>query len=1061
MRVAMLRGKIQYGEAPVLGGHRLAINRCTRHTPPNDEPLVLEALARNLEGPSSHLKRKMSNILPSRPLVGRAHELEVLGKALAAAQDGTGAAVFLKGDTGTGKSRLASAVVEEGNRLGFDTVSGQAYRMDSGVPYGLWSNAFFPRLRDMDDATLSVLTRGGEDELSIVVPGLRGGGTQNPVFTSVDPDELRTRIHWNFTELLRGLSKRTPLLVVLDDLHWSDPSGLDLFHFVSRQITEVPLVLLGVYNTKELVHNPAFQKMERPLLSVSGSEALDVGPLSADETVDLVLRTFETDAGIAEPLARQIYERAGGNPYFVEEILKSLVDSGKLFLQDGRWLGWEVEDLDLPASVTEAVSARFGELSPAAQEVANVLAVAGTRVDHGLLSTVAEQAEADMLAGLDQLRTTQLIEEAADGAHIVYRFVHPLVQEVIYSEMGLARARTLHQRMGEALERGEAVVDDPVHALAYHFSRAGDDDPRVVRYLTAAGRDALESRADREAAGFLREAIERVQDGAFTEEDTGVEKLPLEEDLAQVLQRLGKYRRAADHWRAALEIAVERNDSARAAALHRRIGQAAYFSGRFDEAVTSYTAGLEYAKAGSDRVIEAWLHLYKGSALQAQGSADDAREEMETALAVAETVADPSLLARVRRELMILHNWLGDPDEAREQGRKAVALSEEAGDRQITFWVYWAMAIGEGFLGEVEVMDRHIQRCREIAKELRSPVLDLSTSEVMLEHAMAAGEWDTGITLGEGAVARARALGQDALLPRLLVWLSLIYLGRGEIERGRACVDEAWTLSGAGADDMSRVHLVVPAHIGKAAYHHAVGDYDEAIRVGEAGLAIAENTGFIIWAAHRLLPLIGEAYLQIHDAEAGVHIEQRMRRYGKKLSTRSGLAWLGAYEAIKVWYSGDIERATVLLRKAAEELEAVPMIYDAARLRRQLAGRLADLGDRDAALEELRRVHEVFQRIGAEPELKKTRGMFHELDTRPPSISKGSGAEALSQRELEIARLVARRKSNKAIAKELGISPRTVSTHLSNTFQKLEIGSRGELADYAREHSLFSSEAGD
>ena len=913
----------------------------------------------------------------------------------------------------------------------------------------------------MDDATLSVLTRGGEDELSIVVPGLRGGGTQNPVFTSVDPDELRTRIHWNFTELLRGLSKRTPLLVVLDDLHWSDPSGLDLFHFVSRQITEVPLVLLGVYNTKELVHNPAFQKMERPLLSVSGSEALDVGPLSADETVDLVLRTFETDAGIAEPLARQIYERAGGNPYFVEEILKSLVDSGKLFLQDGRWLGWEVEDLDLPASVTEAVSARFGELSPAAQEVANVLAVAGTRVDHGLLSTVAEQAEADMLAGLDQLRTTQLIEEAADGAHIVYRFVHPLVQEVIYSEMGLARARTLHQRMGEALERGEAVVDDPVHALAYHFSRAGDDDPRVVRYLAAAGRDALESRADREAAGFLREAIERVQDGAFTEEDTGVEKLPLEEDLAQVLQRLGKYRRAADHWRAALEIAVERNDSARAAALHRRIGQAAYFSGRFDEAVTSYTAGLEYAKAGSDRVIEAWLHLYKGSALQAQGSADDAREEMETALAVAETVADPSLLARVRRELMILHNWLGDPDEAREQGRKAVALSEEAGDRQITFWVYWAMAIGEGFLGEVEVMDRHIQRCREIAKELRSPVLDLSTSEVMLEHAMAAGEWDTGITLGEGAVARARALGQDALLPRLLVWLSLIYLGRGEIERGRACVDEAWTLSGAGADDMSRVHLVVPAHIGKAAYHHAVGDYDEAIRVGEAGLAIAENTGFIIWAAHRLLPLIGEAYLQIHDAEAGVHIEQRMRRYGKKLSTRSGLAWLGAYEAIKVWYSGDIERATVLLRKAAEELEAVPMIYDAARLRRQLAGRLADLGDRDAALEELRRVHEVFQRIGAEPELKKTRGMFHELDTRPPSISKGSGAEALSQRELEIARLVARRKSNKAIAKELGISPRTVSTHLSNTFQKLEIGSRGELADYAREHSLFSSEAGD
>ncbi len=1004
-------------------------------------------------------------MLPSRPLVGRIDELEALAKTLASAQGGTGAAVFLKGDTGTGKSRLASAVVEQGSRLGFDTVSGQAYRMDRGVPYGLWSNAFFPKLREMEDATLSVLTRGGEEELSIVVPGLRGGATPDPVFASAGPGdlrtgELRTRIHWNFTELLRRLSKRTPLLVVLDDLHWSDPSGLDLFHFVSRQIAEVPLVLLGVYNTEQLVHNPAFQKMERPLLSVSGSEALDVGPLSADETVDLVLRTFQADAGIAEPLARQVHERAGGNPYFVEEILKSLVDSGKVFLQDGRWLGWEVEDLDLPASVTEAVAARFGELSPAAQEVAKVLAVAGARVSHGLLSTLAEQPEADMLAGLDQLRKTQLVEEAADGAHIVYRFVHPLVQEVIYSEMGLARARTLHRRMGEALERGDpALIEDPVHALAYHFSRAGGDDPRVVTYLAAAGRDALESRATSEAAGFLTEAIERVRAGAFTEEDTGVEVLPLEEDLARVLQRLGKYRGAVDHSKAALEIAIERGDNERAADLHGRIGGTAYFPGRFDEAVASYTAGLEYAKAGADRSIEAQLHRYKGRALQAQGNVDEAREEMETALAVAETVGDAGLLARVRNELMILHIWLGDPDEARKQGRMVIALSEEAGDRQITFWTYLWLAILEGFLGEVEVMDGHIKRCRKIAKDLRSPVLRLWTSEVLLEHAMATGEWNYGIALGEQVVAKARTLGQDALLPRLLVWLSLIYLGRGEIERGRACVDEAWTLSGAATGDMSRVHLVIPAHIGKAAYHLAAEEPDEAIRIGEAGLAVAENTGFIVWAAHRLLPLIGEAYVQIHDTEAGRHIEKRMRRYGKKLNTKTGLAWLAAFESFKVLYAGDIEQSSVLMLKAAEALEEVPMIYDAARLRRQLAGRLAELGDRDAALEELRRVHDVFQRIGAQPELRKTRGMFGELDTRPPSISKGSGAEALSQRELEIARLVALRKSNKAIAKQLGISPRTVSTHLSNTFQKLEIGSRGELADYAREHSLLEGEA--
>ena len=137
------------------------------------------------------------------------------------------------------------------------------------------------------------------------------------------------------------------------------------------------------------------------------------------------------------------------------------------------------------------------------------------------------------------------------------------------------------------------------------------------------------------------------------------------------------------------------------------------------------------------------------------------------------------------------------------------------------------------------------------------------------------------------------------------------------------------------------------------------------------------------------------------------------------------------------------------MEEAARALEDVPMIGDAARLRRLKAGRLADVGDRKGALEELGRVHGIFLRLGAEVELEKTRGMFRELDARPPRRAP-SGGGILSSRELEIARLVEARKSNKAIARTLGISPRTVSTHLSNIYQKLDISSRGELADMVR-----------
>jgi DNA-binding CsgD family transcriptional regulator len=180
---------------------------------------------------------------------------------------------------------------------------------------------------------------------------------------------------------------------------------------------------------------------------------------------------------------------------------------------------------------------------------------------------------------------------------------------------------------------------------------------------------------------------------------------------------------------------------------------------------------------------------------------------------------------------------------------------------------------------------------------------------------------------------------------------------------------------------------------------------------------------------------------------------KRLRSGSSGIRHKLGLAWAQTCEALVTWLEGDPQKGAELMEEAARALEEVPMIGDAARLRRLKAGSLAEIGDRKGALEELARVHEIFLRLGAEVELEKTRGMFRELDARPPRrVSVGEGD--LSTREMEIARLVEERMSNKAIARALGISPRTVSTHLSNIFQKLGIASRGELADHVRSLGL-------
>jgi hypothetical protein len=181
------------------------------------------------------------------------------------------------------------------------------------------------------------------------------------------------------------------------------------------------------------------------------------------------------------------------------------------------------------------------------------------------------------------------------------------------------------------------------------------------------------------------------------------------------------------------------------------------------------------------------------------------------------------------------------------------------------------------------------------------------------------------------------------------------------------------------------VHTVVPAHIGRAAYHLTRGDWGDAARIAEAGLAIADRTGYVVWAIHHILPIIGEASIHARNLGRARDIGARMRAEAEALGHPLGLAWADACDGVLTWLEGDAQRGAVALRKGAESLEGIPLAYEASRLRRQLAGRLAEIGDREGALAELRRVHEAFTRLEARPELVKTLQQFEELSAAPPA----------------------------------------------------------------------------
>lgn len=978
------------------------------------------------------------------PLVGRTRELAALEALMEGSGDGT-SVVIVAGEGGVGKSRLALELSERAERRGWRVTSGRAFPVEAGVPYALFSDAFLPVLRAMDSDTLTVLSRGGEAELRYLFPALGHG--EGPVDAGGDPDELRTRLMWNFAEFLKSYAGREPLLCVLEDLQWADESSLQLLHFLGRQVAEHRILFVCTYNDTQRDQSLELVRTERSLVSLGVGEIRRLEPLTLEQVTELVCLTFAVDADVVREFSALLYGWTRGNPFFLEEILKSLIASGRLSRRGGAWVGWDAQDFSLPTSVRDAVVARVGATSEHARSVAELAAIIGARARYPLLASVSGLDEQHLLDALEELCAARILDERADAGTVVYDFTHPMVRQTLYNEFGLQRARMLHGIVAEAMEAfyGQRAL---THAdeLAFHFQRADATQLRdkAAIYLAAAGRSALERRADHEAVSYLRAALERTE-----AEDGAVARASLIPQLARAYQHLGRFEEAIELWTLALHDLGE--DAPEEPELRRALGLANVWCGRHAEAQEHLDVGLEAARRGGNPTAEVRLRVAKAHCLQELGLGAEAAQTLQAALPLAEELGEPGLLARVHRTSALLHLWVGPPDQARAHAERAIVLAREIGDTSIEFWARWALALLEGMRGNTGQMAAAVDQVNELANGARSPVLRLWTADMSMELAYFRGEWDRGIAMGSKAIALARSLNQRTLLTRLLVWTSQIHLGRGELDEAKKLLDEATEISGIDdPDGPVDVHQVVPVYIGRAYYLLGLGDSEDAIEMAEKGVEIAEGTGYTLWAMHRLLPVLAEAYLWAGEIDKAEQIGERIRAHSKQLDHKLGHAWADACDALVMWKRGDPEGAISLMRTAAEALEEIPMLWDSARIRRQMAGRMADVGMTDEATVELKRVHDIFVRLGARLELEKARMQFREIGERPPPKGVGEGIAGLTARELEVAQLVARRMSNKAIGKELGMAARTASTHLSNIYQKLGISSRGELADLIR-----------
>ncbi|MBL8998240.1 MAG: AAA family ATPase [Gemmatimonadetes bacterium] len=986
------------------------------------------------------------------PLVGRSRELSRLTAALDEGRMGRGSAHLVSGEGGIGKTRLTLAVAARARERGYTTITGRAFPVETGIPYALFADGFVPLLREMSPAALQTLTRGAMTELGVLFPTLRPEGADRA--RASDPVDLKARLLDTFAGILARLTERQPLLLVLENLQWADPSSLDLFHFVARSVRAQPLVMLATHNDAQREANRGLRAAERSLTSLGVLERHALSPLTAAETEELVLATFGEQRDAIGDFGERVHARTRGNPFFVEETLKALVASGRIRREGERWVGWSTEQLAMPDSIRDALSLRYEALSERAQRLVQVAAAVGTHVPHALLARLGGGSAAELLSTIEELLREHLFEETMGAAGPAYLFTHPLMQEMLYAEISRARAQRLHGEIGDALE-GAYGADALAHAeeLAVHFHRADVHDygERAVRYLVEAGRLALARGADREAVESLEAARARVAPTA----DQGV-RTRVHDLLARARMRTGDYVGAARLIDESLQQARSGDDAARVATLERRLAVAVARRGDIPAALAHLDAGLAAAARAADPVAATGLHLARSSALLDVGRGAEAEADARRALAIATPLGDAQLLARVHLALQSLGLWQGPSTAALEHGERALALAAECGDVHAACNARLTLAMHAGLTGDAVGTARHLEAASELAERARSPILRLWTAEVSIEYRSGVGEWDGALALADRTIEEARSFSQVLLLPRLLVWSALVHLGRGDFDEAKRRIDEAWELSGADRaeeDETVNVHTAVPAHVGLGYYHLYRKEYRQALKVGERGLAIADRTGYTVWSVYRLLPLVAESSLWLNDWEGALAFAKRLRDAADRLGHPLARAWADATTALEMRFTGDVAGAITRLREAAGALEAIPFREHAARLRRKLVEPLVQLGDTPGAIRELHAVHEVFARLGARPALDEVREKMRELGARPPALvpTVNAGVGALTPREHDVARLAAAGSANKEIGVALGISKRTVDTHLANIFKKLNVTSRVALSNHLRD----------
>src|SRR5262245_3865989 len=658
------------------------------------------------------------------PLVGRARELWELERALAAAQAGSGAAVLIAGEAGIGKTRLASELVTRARAANFGVLLGRSIDLvGTELPY----QPFVEALRPL----------GGHLPVD--------AGSQLRVFEQT-------------LELLTERATTTPVVLVLEDLHWADTSTLDLFVYLAHNVDNRPILLIATYRADE---PPSAERMQRLADGVRRSGAgllLELGPLEDGEVATLV--AAHAEGPLPSTLTDAIVGRSEGNPFFAEELLVAAAGGSAA----------------LPRQLRDLLLQRVAQLDRPAQTLVRIASAAGRDVSYRLFA----------VAGLPQRDVRESLREAVERRVLVadqptgtFRFRHALLAEAIYATILPGEREELHARLAEELARaGDAKAAE----LAPHWAAAGRNKDALAASVEAA-REAQAVFAPAEAFAHLERALaiwDVVPDAA---EVAGLDLARLCSWTAELASQTGRAPRAVELGQQAIELAGE-SDRLRASLLHQYLGRYLFENGSSDTFLAEYERALELAPTDPPSAERARALAALATALLIVWRHEESLAICEDALEVARKIdAAPEFQALIALGSDLA--YLGRANEGLGRLRDALGLAEATDNPQRLYSAYVALTDVLTMLGRPRESAELGEAGLEVVRRYGIDYTVLAANRI--EALLAIGEWD------DAERASTEALRSiTANYPHMPLGLrAALELGRGDFDAARAHFEAA------------------------------------------------------------------------------------------------------------------------------------------------------------------------------------------------------------------------------------------------------------------------------